>query len=182
MPRLLPRRHSDQPVLRIPPRRILPSSTSASLWFEQALAGESEKQSGPGVGPGLEPVPGHADVCIIGGGFTGLWAALEIKRRRPSAEVVVLEADLCGSGASGRNGGFVLTSWSKFTSLRKACGEPDAVAYGRAVQAGVAAIGDFCRADAIGARFRNGGWLWAATNDAQMNAWQEALERLDAAG
>jgi glycine/D-amino acid oxidase-like deaminating enzyme len=182
MPRLLPRRHSDQPVLRIPPRRILPSSTSASLWFEQALAGESEKQSGPGVGPGLEPVPGHADVCIIGGGFTGLWAALEIKRRRPSAEVVVLEADLCGSGASGRNGGFVLTSWSKFTSLRKACGEPDAVAYGRAVQAGVAAIGDFCRAHAIEARFRNGGWLWAATNDAQMNSWQEALERLDAAG
>jgi glycine/D-amino acid oxidase-like deaminating enzyme len=182
MSRLLPRRRSDQPVLRIPPRRILPSSASSSLWFEQALAGESERQPGAGVDAGLEPVPAHADVCIIGGGFTGLWTALEIKRRRPSAEVVVLEADLCGSGASGRNGGFVLTSWSKFTSLRKACGEPDAVGYGRAVQAGVAAIGDFCRAHGIEAHFRNDGWLWAATNDAQMNSWQEALELLDAAG
>ena len=130
----------------------------------------------------MEPVPGHADVCIIGGGFTGLWAALEIKRRRPSAEVVVLEADLCGSGASGRNGGFVLTSWSKFTSLRKACGEPDALGYGRAVQSGVARIGEFCRTQEIDAQFRNEGWLWAATNDAQVNSWQEDLEQLEAAG
>jgi glycine/D-amino acid oxidase-like deaminating enzyme len=181
MSRLMLRRRSDQPVLRIPPRRILPSSASASLWFEQALAGESEQPGGNGARR-LEPVPAHTDVCIIGGGFTGLWTALEIKRRRPSTEVLVLEADLCGSGASGRNGGFVLTSWSKFMSLRKACGQADAVSYCRAGQDGVAAIGDFCRARGIDAHFRNEGWLWAATNDAQMNSWQEALELLDAAG
>ncbi|MGI9183664.1 MAG: NAD(P)/FAD-dependent oxidoreductase [Solirubrobacteraceae bacterium] len=180
MTRLWPRRRPDQPILRIPPRRPPPSSAHTSLWFEQALAREPEAHREPG--PGLEPIPARADVCIVGGGFTGLWTALEIKRRRPSAEVVVLEADLCGSGASGRNGGFVLTSWSKFTSLRKACGEPDAVGYGRAVQAGVAAIGEFCSARGIEAQFRNAGWLWAATNDAQMNSWQEALELLDAAG
>ena len=75
MTRLLPRRRADRPVLRIPPQRILPSSASASLWFEQALAAESAEQRGPGVGPGLEPVPAHADVCIIGGGFTGQWTA-----------------------------------------------------------------------------------------------------------
>ncbi len=182
MTRLMLSRRSDRPVLRFPPRRILPSGASTSLWFEQALAGESERRRRPGVDSGREPVPAHADVCIIGGGFTGLWTALEIKRRRPGSEVVVLEADLCGSGASGRNGGFVLTSWSKFTSLRKACGESDAVEYGRAVQAGVAAIGAFCHAHGIEAQFRNDGWLWAATNDAQMNSWQEALELLDAAG
>lgn len=48
-----------------------------------------------------------ADLCIVGGGFTGLWAALHAVRERPEREVVLLEADRCGEGASGRNGGFV---------------------------------------------------------------------------
>ena len=52
----------------------------------------------------------EADLCIVGGGFTGLWAALHAKARDPAREVVVLEADTCGHGASGRNGGFLLSS------------------------------------------------------------------------
>ncbi len=128
------------------------------------------------------PVPATADVAVVGGGFTGLWTALELKRRRPGADIVLLEADLCGSGASGRNGGFVLTSWSKFSSLRKACGEADAVAYGRAIEAGVEAIGRFCEEHGIDALRRHDGWLWAATNDAQHEAWHETVSDLDAAG
>ena len=52
---------------------------------------------------------GHveADLCIIGGGYTGLWAALHAVREDPQRRVVVLEAGRCGEGASGRNGGFV---------------------------------------------------------------------------
>jgi glycine/D-amino acid oxidase-like deaminating enzyme len=52
----------------------------------------------------------EADLCIVGGGFTGLWAALHAKERDPGRDVVVLEADTCGYGASGRNGGFLLAS------------------------------------------------------------------------
>ncbi|HEX5618882.1 MAG TPA: FAD-dependent oxidoreductase, partial [Solirubrobacteraceae bacterium] len=48
-----------------------------------------------------------ADLAIVGGGFTGLWAAVLAKRERPDREVVVLEAETAGWGASGRNGGFV---------------------------------------------------------------------------
>ena len=51
-----------------------------------------------------------ADLCIVGGGFTGLWAALHAKADDPAREVVLLEADTIGFGASGRNGGFVMSS------------------------------------------------------------------------
>lgn len=51
-----------------------------------------------------------ADLCIVGGGFTGLWAALHAKADDASRDVVVLEADVVGGGASGRNGGFLIAS------------------------------------------------------------------------
>jgi glycine/D-amino acid oxidase-like deaminating enzyme len=51
-----------------------------------------------------------ADLCIVGGGFTGLWAALHAKADDRSRDVVVLEAETAGFGASGRNGGFAVAS------------------------------------------------------------------------
>ena len=51
-----------------------------------------------------------ADLCVVGGGFTGLWAALHAKADDPARDVVVLEAETIGHGASGRNGGFLLGS------------------------------------------------------------------------
>ncbi|MFG2040069.1 NAD(P)/FAD-dependent oxidoreductase [Dactylosporangium sp. NPDC048998] len=51
-----------------------------------------------------------ADLVVIGGGFTGLWAAILAKQDNPAADVVVLEARSIGFGASGRNGGFVSDS------------------------------------------------------------------------
>jgi glycine/D-amino acid oxidase-like deaminating enzyme len=47
------------------------------------------------------------DLLIVGGGYTGLWAALHAKRQTPDRPVVVLEAGRCGEAASGRNGGFL---------------------------------------------------------------------------
>ncbi len=52
----------------------------------------------------------EADLCIIGGGYTGLWAALAAKQNDPGRDVVLLEATRCGNGASGRNGGFLEAS------------------------------------------------------------------------
>jgi len=48
----------------------------------------------------------ECDLAIVGAGYTGLWAALEAKRRRPDRHVVVLEAHRAGFGGSTRNGGF----------------------------------------------------------------------------
>ncbi len=52
----------------------------------------------------------EADLCIVGGGFTGLWAAVHAKTRDPDRGVVLVEGDSIGNGASGRNGGFVSSS------------------------------------------------------------------------
>lgn len=52
------------------------------------------------------------DVAIVGGGFTGLWTARELLRRDPHLRVCVLEASVCGFGASGRNGGWASALYS----------------------------------------------------------------------
>jgi glycine/D-amino acid oxidase-like deaminating enzyme len=54
--------------------------------------------------------PVHADLAVVGGGFTGLWTALRAKEREPGREVVLLEARTVGWAASGRNGGFCSAS------------------------------------------------------------------------
>jgi glycine/D-amino acid oxidase-like deaminating enzyme len=59
--------------------------------------------------PEAPPLEGatEAELAIVGGGFTGLWAAVQAKHERPERDVVLLEAETSGWGASGRNGGFV---------------------------------------------------------------------------
>ncbi len=65
----------------------------------------------------LEPAPHSAlvgdvgaDLCVVGGGYTGLWTALLAKEREPGRQVIVLEQYETGAGASGRNGGFCSAS------------------------------------------------------------------------
>jgi putative aminophosphonate oxidoreductase len=116
-----------------------------------------------------------ADVCIVGGGFTGLWTALRILELEPSTDVVVVEADVCGGGASGRNGGFAMTLWHQFLALNQVCGGAEAVRLARESARVVLEIGAFCREHAIEAQFRPDGWLWTATNRAQVGAWAETV-------
>src|SRR5919201_1756086 len=50
--------------------------------------------------------PARADVAILGAGYTGLWTAYYLLRSDPTLRVVILERDVAGFGASGRNGGW----------------------------------------------------------------------------
>lgn len=67
-------------------------------------------QGQPGYVPG-PPLEGdeQVDVVIVGGGFTGLWSAIHLKEAEPSLKVAVVEREVIGYGASGRNGGFAMT-------------------------------------------------------------------------
>ena len=78
-----------------------PDRHPRSFWLEEALGSER-----PEPAPELD-TDVNADVCIVGGGYTGLWTALQLKDAEPHLDIVLLERDICGSGASGRNGGFL---------------------------------------------------------------------------
>jgi glycine/D-amino acid oxidase-like deaminating enzyme len=141
-----------------------------SLWLQEALAREPEAES-------VEPLSGghRTDVCIVGGGYTGLWTALQIKWLDPSVEVMLLEADICGGGASGRNGGFATSWWQKLGSLIEKYGEDEGMRLARESAAAVAAIGRVCSDYGIDADFRPGGVLNTATATAHIGEWNDAV-------
>ena len=102
-----------------------------------------------------------ADVCVIGGGFAGLNTALGLCERG-MRDVVVLEAERIGHGASGRNGGFVFSGFSR--------GEADLLrdlgpVRARALHAGTVAAVDLirarCRRHAIDCDLVDEGVVWA---------------------
>jgi putative aminophosphonate oxidoreductase len=139
-----------------------------SLWLQEALALENGHQEVL-----REAIRG--DVCIVGGGYTGLWTALRVKELEPGADVVLLEADICGGGPSGRNGGFALSWWPKIDTLAKRVGEEEALRLVKVSEEAVGEIGEFCERERIDAHFHRGGWLWTATSQVQLGAWSEAM-------
>ena len=122
------------------------------------------------------------DVCIVGGGLTGLWTALQIAALEPSIRVGVVEADICGAGASGANGGFAMTWWPKFATLKKMMSTDDALRIAQASQEAVVNIGVFCDVHGIDADFTPAGWLWTATNSSQLGSWDATIATIASAG
>jgi glycine/D-amino acid oxidase-like deaminating enzyme len=60
-----------------------------------------------------------ADVVVIGGGYTGLSVGYHTKQIQPDMDVHVIESDVCGYGASGRNGGFSMTLFGLTKGITK---------------------------------------------------------------
>lgn len=71
-------------------------------------------------------------MCVVGGGYTGLWTALALKEREPSSSVVVVEAQTCGAGPSGRNGGFLHGYWASLAEIVPLLGRERALQLARA--------------------------------------------------
>jgi glycine/D-amino acid oxidase-like deaminating enzyme len=105
------------------------------------------------------------DLAIIGGGYTGLWAAYFAKKLEPSVSVAVFEAEQIGYGASGRNGGWLsaMPPGNRATFARVSGGGVEA---SRALQqefvAGVDTVLDILQAEGINADQNKGGALVAA--------------------
>lgn len=145
-------------------------------WIAQALAGEDGAAA-----PALAGAT-RAGLCIVGGGFTGLWTAIRAKQLRPELDVVVLEADLCGAGASGRNGGCALTWSTKFFTLQRLYGTAEALRLVRASEQAVLDIERFCAAQGIECEWRRHGTLFTATSTAQLGASDAVMAALQQHG
>jgi glycine/D-amino acid oxidase-like deaminating enzyme len=123
------------------------------------------------------PKPEEADVCIVGGGYTGLWTAYYLKGMRPDLRVVVLEEAFAGYGASGRNGGWVTSALpgSRARYARGPRGADGVRALEAALRSTVDEVGRVCAAEGIAADFVKGGRISVATSPAQLTRLRAAL-------
>ena len=141
---------------------------SVSLWLDQY----------PGTLAARSPLAGdiRADVAIVGAGFTGLWTAYYLQRADPSLSIVVLEKEIAGFGASGRNGGWcsalLPTSWQR---IARESGRPAATAMRDAMRQSVNEVGDVARAEGIDCDYARGGTLVFARNAAQLARGRAAV-------
>jgi glycine/D-amino acid oxidase-like deaminating enzyme len=110
----------------------------------------------------------EADVCVVGAGYTGLWTAYELLRADPSLAVVVLEREVAGFGASGRNGGWVLGEISTGSRQREAAGEAAIEALERAARETVDEVGAACVREGMDCDFVKGGSLTVAQSAPQL--------------
>jgi glycine/D-amino acid oxidase-like deaminating enzyme len=111
------------------------------------------------------------DVAIIGGGLTGLWTAYYLLSLAPDLRVAVLEKEIAGFGASGRNGGWCSALFPRSTvSLEKAHGLDAALALRRAMIATVDEVGRVAAAEHIDCDFSKGGTVAFARSAVQSRA------------
>lgn len=130
-----------------------------SFWYRQAGL--------PSPRPSL-PGSREYDVCVVGGGFTGLWTAYYLKTARPSLRVAVLEREFAGFGASGRNGGWLTAELAGSPArYARAHGREAVIAQQRAMFDSVEEVIRVASAEGIDADIVKSGVLNVATNLAQ---------------
>jgi glycine/D-amino acid oxidase-like deaminating enzyme len=142
-----------------------------SLWLENS-------------GDDLVPRPAlpgdlDVDVAIVGAGFTGLWTAYYLTERDPSLRVAVLEREVAGFGASGRNGGWASglfpVSRTRLASL-PGSSRAHAVAMTAAMRQCVDEVGRVVAAERIDCDFSKGGTVVLARTEAQLVRAREEVQ------
>ncbi len=117
------------------------------------------------------------DVALVGGGFTGLSTAYELKRAEPALEVVLLERAVVGHGASGRNGGFVMSliGWDLLHVVEK-LGDQAAAEAVRLMEDAVAHTKQTIRQNNIDCDLEETGYLALTTCPARTKRLRRELE------
>lgn len=141
-------------------------STPGSLTPRPALEGDIE-----------------VDIAIVGGGYTGLWTAWYLKQIDPGLNITILEAEIAGFGASGRNGGWCAAYLS---GIEHWFSDPDArdgaVRLQRQMFDAVTEIGRVAQHESIDCHFEQAGALEVAVLPAQLKRLREELENMRGRG
>ena len=149
--------------------RRVPDHASVSYWLETS-------------GDDLTPRPAldgsiDADVAILGAGLTGLWTAFYLHRRDPSRRIVIVEREIAGFGASGRNGAWCAPDLNiSMTRLAKLHGEDAARRMQQATYDAVDEVGRATAEAGIDAGFHRGGEVLVARGPQGVPSLEAALE------
>ncbi len=131
------------------------------------------------------PLPGDRqfDVAIMGGGFTGLWTAYYLKTLQPDLRIAILEAEVCGFGASGRNGGWCFGDLAGLPGLiAKPETRDDGMRMRRAMFHTVDEVGKVTGEEGINCDYAKGGSLSVATIPFHVERQQRQLKFLHDVG
>ncbi|MBW2543744.1 MAG: FAD-dependent oxidoreductase, partial [Deltaproteobacteria bacterium] len=119
------------------------------------------------------------DVAIVGAGYTGLWTAYYLNRREPGCRIAIVEAEVAGFGASGRNGGWCAYYFSGIDALysdpSKRAG---ALALQRAMFDAVDEVGRASAAAGIDCDYAKGGALVAGRTPPDIERLREEYEEM----
>ena len=140
-----------------------------SLWLDQV----------PGDLDSRPPLASDSDVdvAIVGAGYTGLWTAYYLAKADPSLRIAIVEKEIAGFGASGRNGGWCSALFAaKRKKIAAHSGRPAAVAMQRAMFDTVDEVGRVCNDESIDCHYAKGGTVVAATSPAQLARVKESVD------
>ena len=137
-------------------------------------------------GDDLSPRPPLAgdvtvDVAIIGAGYTGLWTAYYLAEARPDLRIAIVEKEIAGFGASGRNGGWASALFpSSMATLAKEGGRAGALAQHAAMRASIDEVIRVAEAEGIDAGIAKGGTLTLARSAVQLASARAAVDEAHA--
>ncbi|HJU00723.1 MAG TPA: FAD-dependent oxidoreductase [Actinomycetes bacterium] len=122
------------------------------------------------------PGPLEVDVAVVGAGYTGLWTAYYLRRADPGLRVAVLEREIAGFGASGRNGGWC----SAFVAMDREglaakAGRGAPIALQRAMFDTVDEVGRVVDREGIDCAYRKGGALQVVTSPVQLARLEDGV-------
>ncbi|MGO4300052.1 NAD(P)/FAD-dependent oxidoreductase [Leifsonia sp. RAF41] len=151
---------------------------TVGFWFDSIADQEDGYRPRPGLDTDIE-----ADVAIVGAGLTGLWTAYYLQERDPGLRIVLLEKEVAGFGASGRNGGWcsALFPWSA-TKLEKRYGFDAAVAMRSAMIGTVDEVGRVAEAENLDIDYARGGTVTFARSKPQLDAARAEFEESERYG
>jgi len=125
----------------------------------------------------------EVDVAIVGAGYTGLWTAYYLAKSDPTMKVAVLEREIAGFGASGRNGGWCSAMFAtSSTKLARLYGAKAEEALRKELERTVDEVGAVAAEEGIDCQFRKGGRVMLARNSAQLQRARREIEESRALG